>query len=198
MRKALAGLLVVFVVCGLCSCGGGGGGGDSASSNAPTALALKTSQIRTFAAGDRFTYAVTGTYSTGGQSYAATGTETYQVMSSTVTSPGNVACLDLYDTITLTLTGVANPISVADHSFGLQSSNGSINYYGENDGNGNIWVTSPAQGYYTGLVSPIALNATYSSAVTYSDGSTYTETYSVASSTASVTVSSGALTRHMF
>jgi len=82
----------------------------------------------------------------------------------------------------LNLSGSDNTVTISSHTYVLQNNvNGSVYLCGMDVGSGDIWVTSPAEGNYLSLKSPIAVGQSSGASVTFSDGSSLTYSYSVTS-----------------
>ena len=154
------------------ACGGGGGGG----AGAPAQVPLKTSLIRTMVPGDSWQFSLSGTVTEGTRQIGFTGTVSVEIMSSPVISPvTSDNCNDQYTVMNLSIPG-ASPID--SHVYFRQDVNGSILEYGEGaSGLPNIWVVSPASGYYMNLPSPMGTGLSSASSVSYDDGTT--ATYSI-------------------
>lgn len=164
---------VVFGFVSLCfllpSCGGGGGGGPVAQ------VPLKTSVIRTMVPGNSWQFSVSGTILQGAGQIGFTGTASAEILSILVTSPvTSDNCLDQHTLMNLNIPGVGSQ-PFDSHVYFRQDANGSILEYGEGgSGIGNIWVVSPASGYYVNLPSPMAAGFSSASSITYNDGTTAT------------------------
>jgi hypothetical protein len=152
------------------SCGGGGGGGGSTAQ-----VPLKTSVIRTMGPGDSWRFTVSGTVSEGTVQVGFTGTASAEILSIPVISPvTSDNCLDQYTLMNLNIPGVG-PTPIDSHVYFRQDVNGSILEYGEgSSGIGNIWVVSPASGYYMNLPSPMAAGLSSASSITYDNGTSAT------------------------
>lgn len=159
---------------------GCGGGGSGPSGNSGNTITLKTSAIRSIKPGDTWAYAGSGTWNNGATTSNISGTSTTQILSSTKQSPitsGN--CLDQYSVANLTTS--AGQSVVSTHSYLLQDANSSINTYGADFGlgSGDVWVTSPASGYFLSFESPMAVGQNHGTSAAYTDGTTMTIAYSV-------------------
>ena len=165
-------LSVLTIACG--SSGGGGGGGDTTE----TVIALKTDVLRTESQGDTWTYSGSGTVTNGSNTVDISGTVNFQVLSGTKTSPiTGFTSLDKYSVINLsTPTG---PLVVSVHIYFYQDVDGTMYVDGQSSDSGDIWVTSPVQGFYLSMESPVSVGQNYSSSVTYDDGSSATYATSV-------------------
>jgi hypothetical protein len=144
-------------------------GGSSSQSNV---IPLKTSTLRIIRPGDTWNFTVTGTSNDSVNTVNISGTSTTQVLTSTKPSPLTLAnCLDEYTSTNLTASS-GQSITSNTHSYYTQDDNGSIIIYGTNDGLGSddIWVISPASGYFLSTLSPMAVGQTYGNSVEYSDG----------------------------
>jgi len=154
----------------LAACGGGGGGGGT-----PGQVPLKTAVIRTMVPGDSWQFSVSGTIDEGTGPIGFTGTASAEILSSPVISPiTSDSCRDQYTVMNLNIPGVG-PLSIDSHVYLRQDATGSILEYGEGaSGIANIWVVSPASGYYVNLPSPMAAGSSSASSITYDDGTTAT------------------------
>jgi hypothetical protein len=152
----------------LTACGGGGGGGGT-----PEPVPLKTSVIRTMVSGDSWQFSVSGTVNDGIGQIGFTGTASAEILPSPVISPiTSDSCRDQYTVMNLNIPGVP---PMESHVYFRQDVNGAILEYGEGaPGIPNIWVVSPASGYYMNLPSPMAAGLSSASSITYDDGTTAT------------------------
>lgn len=161
---------------------GCGGGGRGSTGNSGSIITLKTNTIRSIRPGDTWVYAVSGTWNNGVTTTNISGTITAQILSSAKQSPVTSSnCLDQYSVANLTTS--AGQLVVSTHSYFLQDANGSMNTYGADFGlgSGDVWVTSPASGYFLSLESPMAVGQNHGTSATYTDGTTMTIAYSVTS-----------------
>jgi len=158
----------------LTACGGGGGGGGGPAGPVP----LKTSEVRMMVPGDSWQFSLSGTVNEGTGEIGFKGTASAEILSSTVISPVTFDnCSDQYTLMNLNIPGVGS-LSLDSHVYFRQDVNGSILEYGEGaSGTANIWVVSPASGYYVNLPSPMAAGLSSASSITYDDGTT--ATYSI-------------------
>jgi len=154
----------------LTACGGGGGGGT------PGPVPLKSSVIRAMVPGDSWQFSLSGTVSDGTGQIGFTGTASAEILSTPVISPvSSDNCSDQYTVMNLNIPGVP-PID--SHVYFRQDVDGSILGYGEgSSGFPNIWVVSPASGYYVDLPSPMMAGLSSASSIGYDDGTI--ATYSV-------------------
>ena len=114
-----------------------------------------------------------------------------QIMNDTKTDTLNgVVCLDWWRDETFSIGGGA-PLQAAHHFYQQQLSDGTLLIYGINRGSGDAWITIPSSGYFIREQSPVTLNQTLSASMTFTDGSTYTYSGTIAPSTVNISVPAG-------
>lgn len=133
-------------------CGGGGG---------TTSIALKTSTIRAYQAGDTWQFSISGD---------DTGTFTVTVQSTLVTSPITTDdCIELLMSGSFTSMGV-----ISNSTFYLQDGAGSEFNFGDWDPvDGYNWITS-GTGYVQISTSPVAVGQNNNGSMTYQNGTVET------------------------
>ncbi len=176
MRKYTLWLIVLSALTtSLFSCGGGGGG----DAPGPNPIPLKTNAIRTMQTGDTWNFSGSGTYTSFGSSIDVSASGSEAILSSTKQDPvTSTNCLD--DFLTISLSGPSGNIgTISGHTYVLQDSTGTVYVYGDNDGSADTWVSAASGGYYIDSLSPVAVNQSYGTSATYSEGSTETTSIQV-------------------
>ena len=164
--------VILLVSTALYGCAGSSGGGGSTTTPAPIARSMPTNVIRTMLNGDNIQYAVTGNVN--GTALTGTATSTVTPNSSPVDPNGNKQTVGT-TTINATLSTGATVTSTTN-SYISQDASGTIFTHGDS---ASGWITNPATGFITSMISPVVSPYSWVQTFTYQNGDTTTETISV-------------------
>lgn len=142
----------------LAGCGGGGGSTTSTLDNT----------LRLWQPGDEWTYSVTDTVNNGVETLPVSGSWKVTVSAQTVTTPTGVTARVVQETVTLRTAGSQEIIE--SKSYVVQDPDGTIWKYGGEDEDGVFWVTSPLDGRYVELASPLGIAVSWGDQVEMSNG----------------------------
>jgi len=168
-------------LCLLPACSGGGSGTVAAASNTPPAVSrlIQSNTLRAFVHGDQIQYTLTGNIiSAGGVATTLTGTASYVI--ATHASPMDPTGV-IRSTSELSIAWVlanGTPISSIGTDYFSQTATGTKNVYGTL---ASGWITTPASGFVTTLLSPIILPSSWNVTYTQQNGDVTSSRVSVVS-----------------